>query len=215
MDPVLKLYRGMRVMLTENKDVVNGIANGTQATIERVVLKKNESYSSTQITDEKHVFIPVKAVLAHQIDFIELRHANDNINPRTFRMKPQDFTFKASIPSPLDTTSRSKEYVSMKAMQLPIISNNATTGHKLQGCTVKQLFVHEWTNNAKNWIYVVLSRVKTMKGLFCCQKVPSDLKFYAVPEDLINMMEGMQSKRPNSEAVRHSLIDPEVLLIDH
>ena len=81
MDPVLKLYRGMLVMLTENKDVIGGIANGTQATIERVVLKRNEAYGTTTMTDERHLSLDVKSVLAHQIDYIELRHLNDKITP--------------------------------------------------------------------------------------------------------------------------------------
>ena len=33
----------------------------------------------------------------------------------------------------------------MKATQLPIIVNNATTGHKLQGSGVDTLFVHNWS----------------------------------------------------------------------
>ena len=40
LDPVLKIYKGCRVMLTTNIDVKNGQANGTQAFIDSVELKK-------------------------------------------------------------------------------------------------------------------------------------------------------------------------------
>lgn len=53
----------------------------------------------------------------------------------------------------------------MKGMQLPLVSNTATTGHKLQESTVDNIFVYDW-NYTINWPYVVLSRVTTMHGLF-------------------------------------------------
>jgi len=33
----------------------------------------------------------------------------------------------------------------MKATQLPVVVNNATTGHKLQGIGIVCLFVHNWS----------------------------------------------------------------------
>ena len=50
------------------------------------------------------------------------------------------------------------EMVKMKATQLPVISNQATTGHKLQGASINQLFVNNW-NYTTNWPYVVLSQL--------------------------------------------------------
>ena len=50
------------------------------------------------------------------------------------------------------------EMVKMKATQLPVISNQATTGHKLQGANINQLFVNN-LNYTTNWPFVVLSRL--------------------------------------------------------
>ena len=58
----------------------------------------------------------------------------------------------------------------MKGMQLPLVSNTATTGHKLQGSKVVNIFVLDW-NYTTNWPYVVLSRVTTMRGLFFWEKL--------------------------------------------
>lgn len=92
-------------MLTENKDVPKGIANRTQAIVEKVVLKRRESYGSTKLIGgnqrEKKCCI-VKSVLAHQIDYVQLRRKNENIRPAVFRMKPQYFTFMAEIPCTTD-----------------------------------------------------------------------------------------------------------------
>ena len=50
------------------------------------------------------------------------------------------------------------EMVKTKASHLPVISNQATTGHKLQGARINQLFVNNW-NYTTNWPYVVLSQL--------------------------------------------------------
>jgi hypothetical protein len=57
-----------------------------------------------------------------------------------------------------------------------VIVNHATTGHKLQGTTVKSLVIAEWLK-VKNWAYVVLSRVKTLSGLFLISPLPEDIDF--------------------------------------
>jgi hypothetical protein len=73
----------------------------------------------------------------------------------------------------------------MRGTQLPIICNNATTGHKLQGTSIESLFVHTSTT-VRNWMYVVLSRVKSIKGLYLRQQLDKkDLaKFNHIPEKL-------------------------------
>ena len=81
----------------------------------------------------------------------------------------------------------------MKATQLPLLVNNATTGHKLQGSSVDNIFVHNWSY-VTNWVYVMLSRVKTRVGLFCRNKLSKDLKKYAVPEGLRRMLDRFRSR---------------------
>ena len=54
---------------------------------------------------------------------------------------------------------------SVSATQFGVNSNVATTGHKLQGMSKDNLVVTDW-NYDKNWVYVVLSRVRTLAGLF-------------------------------------------------
>ena len=51
--------------------------------------------------------------------------------------------------------------------QLPInaSASDAITGHKLQGLTKENVIVCSW-NSSTNWIYIVLSRVRTLAGLY-------------------------------------------------
>ena len=83
----------------------------------------------------------------------------------------------------------------MKATQFQIIVNNATTGHKLQGSGVQNLFVHNWYY-VTNWVYVILSRVKTISGLFLRKKLDNDLSKYLVPRNLTTMLSKLKDKTP-------------------
>ena len=56
--------------------------------------------------------------------------------------------------------------------QIPANSNNATTGHKVQGMSKDAIVVMLWPTGGlaamfKNWEYVVLSHVQTLAGLSC------------------------------------------------
>ena len=75
----------------------------------------------------------------------------------------------------------------MRANQIPIIVNNATTGHKLQGTGVDNLFVHAWSYK-RNWPYVILSRVRQRNGLFLRHKIDKNISKYAMDDDLISFI---------------------------
>ena len=60
--------------------------------------------------------------------------------------------------------------------QIPASSNDATTGHKLQGMLKDVLIVSSWPTGGlaamfKNWEYVVLSWVWTLSGLFLVKPI--------------------------------------------
>ena len=76
--------------------------------------------------------------------------------------------------------------------QFPVNFNIATTGHKLQGMSKDALIVNSWNYSFVNWIYVVLSRVRTLSGLYLCS--PLDMnKQFKVPEKLIQFEARMKS----------------------
>jgi len=172
-------------MLPCNINVREGKANGTQATLEKVILKHGQQPGYVQIAGN----IPIKAVFASQVSYIILRHTNERIEPPTFNVRPKQHTFKAKIlkPQALQVKGDDREVLQMKATQIPVVVNNATTGHKLQGTGVDSLFVHNWSY-VTNWVYVMLSRVRTHDGLFCRKPLSYDLNKYAVPESLKRML---------------------------
>jgi hypothetical protein len=72
---------------------------------------------------------------------------------------------------------------SMKLYQFPIVCANARTIHKLRGRSLDNIVITNW-DYADNWIYVALSRVKTLGGLFLkkplehhkCKGMSTDLR---------------------------------------
>lgn len=177
MDPVLKLYLGCRLMLPTNIDVANGLANGTQATLQQVIFQEGERPSLTTISG-----IPVMAAFASQISALTLRHTNENHQPQHFHVSPKKHSFKVNNKK-------------MQATQVPILLNNATTGHKLQGCGVDEIFVHNWSY-VTNWIYVMLSRVKTMDGLYARKELSLDITKYKLPQQYKKMVAKLQKRQP-------------------
>ena len=167
-DPVLKLFFKCPVMLTHNKNVNSGLANGTCATVEKVLLKHGELPFTVQLEDGNKV----KGLLASQVEELRLRHSDSSISPSTFCLQAEGFTFRANWPipenlrfSPGRAGNDATESIKMYGQQFPCVLNNATTGHKLQGKTVENIFVCNW-NYTSNWVYVVLSRVKKTQRTF-------------------------------------------------
>ena len=81
--------------------------------------------------------------------------------------------------------------------QLPININDATTAHKLQGASKQSIIVHNWVYS-HGWVYTVLSRVRTRKGLFLSKKLQykNDGAYYQLPTELLRFEARMRSKIP-------------------
>lgn len=201
MDPVLRLFVGCEVMLTSNTDVASGMANGTTAIVDRVILKDNEIPFHTTIEGG----VRLRCVTSDQIEAVRLRHLNERIKPELFLIRPETYAFVARFTSKTtddeimaevgrgSKKQRGQFNVEMKASQLPFVINNATTGHKLQGASIDEIYVHVW-NYRKNWPYVVLSRVRKMEGLFMRQPLQLCPDKFGMPEKLDRMIRQLRSR---------------------
>ena len=194
MDPMLKLFYGCQLTLPFNNNVSGGEANGTNARLKKVNLNSDVHPMIFKICGN----IPVKAVYASQVLSLELFHTNQKIDPQTFLVKPKERYFNANIlkPRTLQVKDDDRETLKMKATQLPVISNHATTGHKLQGASVDELFVRSWSYTT-NWPSVVLSRLRTSEGLFIRKKLDANLSKYEVPQKIRTMIQWLKRKAPS------------------
>ena len=153
-------------MFTANEDVGAGQANGSRVNLVKINVKPGEQCMPVKLA----CGTTVRAYKANQIKSLLVRHEVEDMCPREFTVEPKKYTFKAEFETHVGTN-----LASMTATQFPLISNSCTTGHKLQGYTAVSLLVNNW-EYTQNWAYVVLSRVKTMAGLYLRQPLTENLK---------------------------------------
>jgi hypothetical protein len=182
--PLLCLFSGCSLMVSQNEDVLNGIANGTVCKFRKVVLKQGVELEKIRM----HGYW-VHAVTMDAVEYIEVEWEDCNHFEGKFCLRPQVAAFKVKYPiCEFGLTTRMQ--ASIELQYLPVLVNHATTGHKLQGKTVQSLVIAQWSK-VKNWAYVVLSRVKTLAGLFLTKPIPEDFDF-SPPNDYLEMMENLR-----------------------
>jgi hypothetical protein len=178
--PLLCLFYGCNLMVTLNEDVVHGIANGTTTKFRKLVVKPGTELQKIQMYGYW-----VHSISMEAVEYVEVEWQDCDKFVGTFRLTPRIHAFRVKYPiSEFGLNTRIQ--TSIELQYLPVIVNHATTGHKLQGKTVKSLVIAEWSR-VKNWAYVVISRVKTLSGLFLLKPVPEDIDF-SPAEEYLEMM---------------------------
>jgi hypothetical protein len=108
-------------------------------------------------------------------------------------------SLKAPLPTSFGIPSANTLTIDLRVSltQLPVLVNNATTGHKLQGQTKQNLVISVWSKK-RNWNYVALSRVTTRSGLFLVSPLPPTTDFSMSP-DLVNMLDTLRNLSPSTD----------------
>ena len=151
-DPCLKLIIGCPLMINSNNEKERKLYKGTTGKFAGVRWKEGcnpviEDYYghkvfSSFVSDFESLYLQLDTTKA----IVEIR--------------PEVFTVSIRFPS------NKKTLKGFKIFQFPVNLSLAVTGHKLQGMSRDLLIVTEITNRVPNWLYVVLSRVTTLTGLY-------------------------------------------------
>jgi hypothetical protein len=195
-NPFLCLFTGCNLMVTKNIEVLIGIANGTTCKVRKVILKANSEMKKIKVYD-----CWVNSVSIEDVEQIEVEWLDCDKFVGTFRLTSQKGTFRVQYPI-CEFGINQRVNTNIEFRYFPVISNHATTGHKLQGKTVTSLVIEEWCKR-KNWAYVVLSRVRTLGGLFMTRPIPEDIDF-SPPSNYLDMM---QNLRDNILAIPEQVSD--------
>ena len=172
-------------MINNNIDVHDGIANGTTAEFVKAYLKAGAKLEPIQMFGYW-----VYSVTVDEVDQLEFEWQDYDRFKGSFRVDPAQGVYKVKFP----VTEAGKEVrvpTTMDPTQFPTVGNFATTGHKLQGKSVNELVIAEWSK-VKNWAYVVLSRVRTLAGLFLEKPIPADIDFSPINPDYLEMMKRLR-----------------------
>ena len=182
-------------MATQNSNVGAGIANGTCATFERAVFKPGATATPVQLYGKW-----VYAIDIADVDHLVLRWTDSKFRG-CFKLHPKDSMFDVRFPV-WDTTGRmQREVQRIHLHYIPMLINYATTGHKLQGKSLDTLVIGQWTA-MENWAYVVLSRVRTLDGLFLLEPIPRNIRFEP-SQQYHDMMQDLRVYLADPEHVRH------------
>ena len=183
-DPFLCLFSGCHVMYTKNDNVKKGIANGVTATFEKAILKPGKCPTPSQVAG-----FWVNTIDVNDVDCLLLKW-HDCRFEGTFKIRPHENAYQVKFPI-VEFGEQMTIQTKIQLTHFDIVINHCTTGHKLQGKSLDQLVISEW-NRTQNWAYVVLSRVRTLKGLFLLKPIPTNINFAPDPQYL-GMMERLRS----------------------
>ena len=171
------------MMVSENITVKLGVANGTCCAFQKAVFKPNAQLKPMKVHGRW-----VNTVAIDDVDHIVLRF--DKMHSPSFegifKLYPRSKTMKVQYPCSTDPSNKKREDLAIDLVHFPAVINYATTVHKLQGKSVDNLVVVDWCR-MRNWAYVVLSRVRTLSGIFLSSALPDDISFQP-DEEYLNMM---------------------------
>jgi PIF1-like helicase/Helitron helicase-like domain at N-terminus len=188
-DPMLKLYHHIPLMFVSNEDVPNGHANGTRVLLEGIVLKEDIVPSTLLIDGLKCPTVEASSIDHLVCSLVDKKEKIFYIRPKTFNC-----SVRAPVPKDIGGYTEASVNLNVSLFQFPVLVNNATTGHKLQGQTKKNLIISVWSKK-KNWNYVALSRVQTRKGLYLVTPLPPTTDF-SMSNDLRQMLQALEDKSP-------------------
>ena len=125
-----------------------------------------------------------KKTIKSKLDELNNKLAKE-MTGRKFKLEPEQFSPEVTVKH--YQTSSKKVAFRCKMKQIPANSNDATTGHKLQGMSKDAIIVSSWPTGGlaamfKNWEYVVLSRVRTLSGLYLVKPIDMDKSFQPSPQ---------------------------------
>jgi hypothetical protein len=178
-DACLNLFKGGPIMVSTNDNKNLGAVKGTMAKSMGVKLKKDKSMKMEVWNGYKEY-----TVEASDVEFILCEHTKKTKNEpsQTFKLPPK--IFHVTVKFPLGSSNKFLNLEKSRILMFPVNNDSATTGHKLQGTTKKFLIVSSINYSTANWIYVVLSRVTSLDGLFLMQ--PLKPNFNPKPTKLLH-----------------------------
>ena len=161
-DPALKFYYKVPLMMTSNKRLNEALATGTSCYGMYIKLKEGCSYKKGNWGRYM-----VNTIQASEIQYMICKREKVSTGQQQyFKIKPEQCQVTAKLKDIVDIP-----IIDISVQQFPMNSNIATTCHKLQGKTLDNLVINSWNYRVENWVYVVLSRVSTLNGIVINEKL--------------------------------------------
>ena len=183
-------------MITRNIDTSDGLTNGQIGKLKKIIFDKNNNNKNSNKLLVKRIY------LQFENNLIGIKHRQiyayqnklDNADPNWISISLTELSMPKIVKQNL--TFR------LRRIQLPVIECSAITIHKSQGATLENVCVYfsKQTLMDRSHLYVALSRVKSINGLFLygCDSV-KNLKSHGVNLNDLKYMNSLKKKRLNEE----------------
>ena len=184
---------GAPYMVTINTDVSKGVANGTMCHLSDVILAEDATICIHQTSDGTQMH----SVYSNEIVCLLFHHRLAEFKAtHNFNSLPL-----GCFPVIAKSTKKScklgdNNIFSVTITQFPCTLAYFITGHKVQGQSLNSVIlgtltpIHQY--GTTGWIYVILSRVRTLSGLFLLVKLCTDVTKY---KPRLNVMREMSRLR--------------------
>ena len=194
LDAVGNLYAviGAPYLVRNNVDVPHGVANGTLSTLKNIVLQSHAKIRVVHCGGDRFVH----AVYADEVQCFILKHCLGGWKDKTVYSSLPDGCFplvptKHSVREKINGT-----YTSISVCQLQCVSALVLTGHKIQGQSMDSVILGDlqprFKHGQQGWLYVILSRVRTLKGLYTLVELDLNMSAYKPRLDVMEEMSRLE-----------------------
>jgi len=174
MPALLDLFPGMPLMVTANIATALGVANGTSATLEAIIWDQALEFETLTVPlAQQTIQVDVPTTARPKGLLLRLPDRGSEIikagwPPGCIVVGLRQLTVTVKLPS-IGRIGESVQF-RVSVSQFPVVPRMACTGHKVQGLTMTSILVPRWQGATGQWAYVVLSRVRTLGGLFMLER---------------------------------------------
>jgi len=181
-------------IVTNNDDVSKGVANGTLAFLQDIVLKTGCTITLHELKSGKRV----PTVYASDVECLLFKHKNsawNNVSP--FTTIPKGWFPIIPSTKAVECNFNGAYRTKIQMLQLPCVLSLVLTGHKTQGLTTDSIILSGLAPKDKSgvsgWLYVILSRVKTIEGLFLMENIEKNPTKYSARNDVKREMNRLRA----------------------
>ena len=176
----LIIIKGAPYNVVQNVDVNEHIANGTQCHCIDYTFKQDAQPTWNETTHSYEI-------TAGEVESITMLNHTTH---KQFVLKPDTWSVKMQLNK---KTTRTYTYY-----QVPAVLAYGATGHNIQGRTLDNILVAQLGTSHKygstGYLYVMLSRVRTIENFFLLQKLSTNIKNYKPRTELEKAMKMFEAK---------------------
>ena len=176
----LHIMIGAPYTVTYNVDVPAGIANGTRCYCKGFTFVGNNEPEWNHATGMFEINV-------RHVKNITMQHHAQSPTRQYFDLHPARHSCEATLSKDFKRTFSYK--------QIGCVLSYGATGNSVQGRTMDSVLVANWSKHKygnTGWLYVVISRVRTISSLFLMSKLPTDMTKFKVRAQVKQEMDRLE-----------------------